>query len=438
MQIVQVGLSHQTAPVEVREQLALAESAIPDALGILCPDDGCGPGYALEGAILSTCNRLEVYAVTECADRGRQDLRDYVMRVTGTPQALFDVYLQVREGEAAISHLCDVACGLDSLVLGESQIQGQVADAYQMAMSHGAAGPVINALFRTALQAGKRARTETAINQHATSISHVAVELSLQIFDDLATKTALLVGAGEMAELAAKNLVDNGVGTLLVVNRSAGRAAGLAKEYGGEALGWDRLTQALWKSDIVISSTAAPHPILRRDIVSAAMRMRRNRPLFVIDIAVPRDVEPGVGKLTNVFLYDIDDLRQVLEANLEQRQREIPRVQSIVGEEVAGFLAWLRARGVVPTIVDLRKHVDGLREAELAWALNKLEGLSDQQRKVVLAFSQRLMNKILHEPTIRLKQQTNGREAYRYTEAVRDLFGIDDVERGPGQGGSNG
>jgi glutamyl-tRNA reductase len=438
MQILQVGLSHQTAPVEIREQLALSEAAIPDALDVLCLDNGCGPGYALEGAILSTCNRLEVYAVTECAHRGQQDLRTYLARVTGTPQTVFGAHLHAREGEAAVSHLCDVACGLDSLVLGESQIQGQVAEAYQMAMAHGAAGPVVNALFRTALQAGKRARTETAINQHATSISHVAVELALQIFDDLATKTALLVGAGEMAELAAKNLVDNGVGTLLVVNRSAGRAAGLAKEYGGEALGWDRLTQALWKSDIVISSTAAPHPILRHEPVSTAMHMRRNRPLFIIDIAVPRDVEPGVGKLTNVFLYDIDDLQQVLEANLEQRRREVPRVQSIIREEVAGFLAWFRAREVVPTIVDLRQHVDGLREAELAWALNKLEGLSDQQRNVVLAFSQRLVNKILHEPTVRLKHYANGREAYRYTEALRDLFGIDSRDAGSREEDSHG
>lgn len=431
MQILQVGLSHQTAPVEVREQVALSEAAAPDALHILCPDNGCGPGYALEGAILSTCNRLEVYAVTKCAERGLQDLRSYLTRVTGAPAAVFDGHLQARQGEAAVSHLCRVACGLDSLVLGESQIQGQVAEAHLTAMAHGAAGPVINTLFRTALRAGKRARTETAINRHATSISHVAVELALQIFDDLAAKTALLVGAGEMAELAARNLVDHGVGSLLVVNRSAGRAAGLAREYGGEALGWERLAQALWKSDIVISSTAAPHPILRRETVAAAMRMRRNRPLFVIDIAVPRDVEPGVGKLGNVFLYDMDDLQQVLAANMEQRRREVPRVQSIVDEEAAAFLTWLRARDVVPTIVDLRQHMEGLREAELAWALNKLEGLSDQQRNVVLAFSQRLVNKIMHEPTIRLKQQANGREAYRYTEAVRDLFGIGDGESGP-------
>jgi len=437
MQILQLGLSHQTAPVEIREQLALPETAVPGALRTLCPDNGRGPGYAREGVILSTCNRLEVYAIVECVNRGQEELRDYLARVTGTPRSLFDAHLQVREGETAITHICEVACGLDSMILGESQIIGQVGQAYQLAMAHGAAGPVINALFRAALQAGKRARTETAINEHATSISHVAVELALQIFDDLATKTVVLVGAGEMAELAAKNLVDNGVGNLLVVNRSKGRAATLAKQFGGEALGWDRLTQALWRSDIVVSSTAAPHAILRPDMVAAAMRLRRNRPLFLIDIAVPRDVDPAVGELTNVFLYDIDDLQRVVAANLEQRQREIPRVQAIICQEVAAFLAWFRARDVVPTIVDLRQHMDGICESELAWAMNKLEGLSEKDRNVVLALGKRLVNKILHQPTVRLKQHANSREAYRYTEALRDLFGIDDGCR-PEEGGARG
>jgi glutamyl-tRNA reductase len=438
MQILQVGLSHQTAPVEIREQLALPEAAIPEALRMLCPDNGCAPGYALEGALLSTCNRLEIYAVVERADCGGEDIREYLARVSETPRSVFDPHLQMREGEAVVAHLCEVACGLDSMVLGESQIQGQVTQAHQLAIAHGAAGPVVNALFRAALQAGKRARTETAINEHATSISHVAVELALQIFDDLTAKTVVLVGAGEMAELAAKNLMDNGVGKLLVVNRSAGRAATLAKQFGGEALGWDRLTQALLRSDIVISSTAAPHAILRRETVAPAMRMRRNRPLFLIDIAVPRDIEPAVGDLTNVFLYDIDDLQQVLAANLEQRRREVPHVQAIVREEAAEFWAWLRARDVVPTIVELRQHLDGLREAELEWAMHKLEHLSDQERSVLLTFSRRLVNKILHEPTVRLKQHANGREAYRYTEAVRDLFGISDDESGLDEVGTHG
>lgn len=424
MQIIQVGLSHKTAPVEIREQLALSEAALPAALRTLCPENGSGPGYVLEGAILSTCNRLEVYATVDNVDQGQQDLRDYLARVSGMSGTILNPHLQVRQREVAVVHLCEVACGLDSMVLGESQIQGQVAEAYQLALAHGAAGAVINALFRTALQAGKRARTETDINQYATSISHAAVELALQIFDDLAPKSALLIGAGEMAELAAKNLVDHGVGRLVVVNRSPGRAANLAQQFGGKALGWDRLAQGLWSTDIVISSTAAPHAILRPDTVMTAMRMRRNRPLFIIDIAVPRDVEPAVGDLSNVFLYDVDDLQKVVDANLEQRRREIPRVQAIIRSEVADFMAWFRSLDAVPTIVDLRRHMDHIREAELQWAMQKLEHLPERERNVILAFSQRLVNKILHQPTVRLKQHANGREAYRYAEALRDLFAL--------------
>ncbi len=428
MQILQVGLSHQTAPVEIREQLALSEAAVPVALRTLCPNNGRDSGYALEGAVLSTCNRLEVYAVLESPSRSDGDIRDFLAAVSGASRMVFDPHLQVHEGEAAVTHLCEVASGLDSMVLGESEIQGQVAQAHQLALTHGAAGPVINALFRAAVRAGKRARTETAISEHATSVSHVAVELAAQIFDDLAQKRALLVGAGEMAELAAKNLVDNGVGSLLVVNRSPGRAAGLAKQFGGEALGWDHLTQALHQADIVISSTAAPHAILRSEAVADAMHMRRNRPLFIIDIAVPRDVEPAVGDLSNVFLYDIDDFQQVVEANLAQRRREVPRVEAIIRKEVADFLAWFRARDVVPTIVDLRQHIDSIRESELERILQKLEHLPEQERNAILSFSQRLVNKILHQPTVRLKEHANGREAYLYTEAVRDLFGISDSE----------
>jgi glutamyl-tRNA reductase len=433
MQILQVGLSHQTAPIEIREQLALSENSIPSVLRILCPNNGCGPAYALEGAILSTCNRLEVYAIVESTACGQEDLREYLSRVSDTPRVVFDPHLRFRQDEMAVEHLFAVACGLDSMVLGESQIQGQVSKAHQLALAHGAAGPIINGLFRTAVRAGKRARTETAINEHATSISHVAVELAAQIFDDLSTKTAVLIGAGEMAELAAKNLVDNGMGQLLVVNRSAGRAASLAKRFDGEALGWDHLAQALWRSDVVITSTAAPHAILRTDTVQAAMRMRRNHPLFIVDIAVPRDVEPSVGDLTNVFLYDIDDLQQVIASNLDQRRRQIPYVESIIREEVDGFLNWFRARDVVPTIVDLRQHMDIIREAEVEWAMQKLEHLSDQERSVVLNFSRRLVNKILHQPTVRLKQQGNGRQAYQYTEAVRELFGIKDDDPRSGE-----
>ena len=424
MNIIQIGLNHRTAPVEIREQVALSPAKIPTALQALHPENGHGPGDAQEGVLLSTCNRLEVYALVQDPAHGDRVLRGYLARVSSIPHSLLDPYLQVRHGQAAVKHLCKVACGVDSMVLGESQIQGQVIEAHELALAHGTAGTVLNALFRTAIQAGKRARTETAINEHATSISHVAVQLALQIFDNLADKVALLIGAGEMAELAAKNLVDHGVGSLLVLNRSPGRAANLARQFCGEVRGWDSLTRALWEADIVISSTAAPHAILHPDAVATAMQMRHNHPLFIIDIAVPRDVEPAVGALPNVFLYDIDDLKRVIDANLAQRQREIPRVQAIIQAEVVDFMLWYRALDVVPTVVDLRRHIEQIREMELERAMRRLENLSDQERNVIRAFSQRLVNKILHQPTARLKHHANGRDFYQYAEAVRDLFGL--------------
>ncbi len=424
MQITQIGLDHKTAPVQVRELLALPAARIPDALETLSASECAGSGYAQEGVLLSTCNRLEVYALVEDGPEGDGALREYLERISGVSRSQFDPHLQVRHGQAAAVHLCEVACGLDSMVLGESQIQGQVIEAHQMALAHGATGTVLSALFRTAIQAGKRARTETAISQHAVSVSHVAVELAGQIYDNLTDKVALLIGAGEMAELAAKNLVDHGIGSLLVVNRSAGRAAGLARQFGGEALGWDRLNRALLQADIVISSTAAPHAILRRDVVETAIQMRRNRPLFIIDIAVPRDVEPAVGGISNVFLYDIDDLQQVVDANLAQRQREIPRVKAIIKAKVSEFMAWYRTLDVVPTIVDLRRQVERIREMELERAMRRLGGLSDPERDVVRIFSQRLVNKILHQPTVRLKERANGCDSYYYVEALRELFGL--------------
>lgn len=424
MEIIQVGLNYKTAPVEIREHLTLSDTEIPGALRSLCHSDNCGRTSIREGAILSTCNRFEVYAATEDAERGGDEIKSLLGQVSGVSRSELEPYLQVLQGREVGDHLCEVACGLASMVLGESQIQGQVAKAHRLAVEHGAAGTVISALFRTALHAGKRARTETGINEHATSISHAAVELASQIFDDLGRKCALLVGAGEMAELAAKNLGDNGVGELLVVNRSLDRAVHLAEKFGGEALAWERLRQGLWHADIVISSTAAPQAVLTREIVGTAMHMRGNRPLFLIDIAVPRDIEPAVSELPNVFVYDIDDLQQVVDANLEQRRREIPRVKTIIEAEVADLIAWFHTLDVVPTIVELREQAERVREAELERALRRLENLSDQERNVIKMLSQRIVNKILHQPTIRLKQHANGREAYHYTETVRDLFGL--------------
>ena len=430
MQIIQVGLSHRTVPIEIRERLALSDTDVPAFLRALGAGRNGGTGAAQEGAILSTCNRLEVYATVEDPEQGQQAIRDSLADVSGLSRTALDPHLDTCQGAAAVEHLCEVACGLDSMILGEAQIQGQVAQAYQSALCHETAGTAIHALFRTALQAGKRARTETAIARHAASISHAAVELASQIFDDLAKESILLVGAGEMAELAAKNLVDHGVGRLVVVNRSADRAARLARQFGAEAVAWDRLPQALWEADIVITSTSAPQVILGTDLVSTVMHERRNRFLFIIDIAVPRDVAPAVGDLHNVFLYDIDDLQKVVDANLEQRRREVPRVRAIVKQEVADFMAWFRALDVVPTIVDLRNHVECIRDVEVQWAMGKLGHLTHQEQNIVLALSQRIVNKILHGPTIRLKEHANDNSAHGYAEAIRDLFGLSPARMG--------
>ena len=373
--------------------------------------------------MLSTCNRFEVYGAVEDVAQGQQLISTYLAKIGGVPGTQLAPHLQMRQDRAAITHLCQVASGMDSMILGEVQIQGQVAQAHQIALASGTAGMVVDAVFRTALRAGKRARSETNIARHAVSISHAAVELALQIFDDLTHASVLLIGAGEMAELAAENLVDRGVGKLTVVNRSVERAANLAERFGGRAVRWKHLGQALWDTDIVISSTSAPHAVLTADMVSSAMRLRHNRYLLIIDIAVPRDVEPAVGDLVNVYLYDIDSLQQVVDANLEQRKREVPRVQAIIDQEVDAFVAWFRALDVVPAIVDLRNHIEGIREAETRWALGKLGHLSDRERKVVLALSRRIVNKILHHPTVRLKEHAGSLD-HQYVAVLRELFGL--------------
>lgn len=424
MQIINVGLNHKTAPVEVREKLAFTSSDLPHALAHLPVDNGHGPGYVLEGVILSTCNRLEVYALVEDPDRGQEDVARFLSDIRSLPRQTFSDSLTAHSEEKAVFHLCAVACGLDSMILGEPQILGQVVEAHQLALQHGAAGAVMAALFRQALRAGKRARTETAISQHAVSVSHAAVELAKRIFGDLSCCQVLLIGAGEMAELAAKNLAANGTKGLSVINRSRGRAQRLADQVGARALGWERITQALWNVDIVISSTSAPQAIIHPDTVREAMLMRHNRPLFFIDIAVPRDVDPAVGDLPDVFLYNIDDLQAVVQTNLAHRRREIPKVEAIINQEMAAFMSWFRALDVVPTIVELRQHAESIRRAELEKALRRLEDLSDRERNIIQALTRGIVNKILHQPTIHLKEYANSRDGYRYTEAVRDLFGL--------------
>jgi len=425
--IVSVGLNHKVAPVEVREKLSFSPASLPDALTRLRPPESCP--YVPEGVILSTCNRLEIYALAPGVDEGQEKICCFLEDCHDRPQETFRPYLYSYADEQAVTHLFNVAAGLDSMVVGENQILGQVTNAMEQALSCGAAGKVLAALFRRAIETGKRARTETRISYGAVSVSHVAVELAHRIFGDLSHCQILLVGAGEMAELAARTLVTYGAGSLSILNRTRERAEQLAVEYDAQALGWGQLEEALWWADIIITSTGAPHAIFRPDNVRQATSIRHDRPLFFIDIAVPRNVDPNVERLDNVYLYDIDDLESVIEASLAERRREMPRVEQIVQEQRASFMGWFQSLDVVPTIVALRKQVETMRQAELERALHRLDNLSERDHEVIQALTKRIVNKILHHPMVRLKEHASQQNGYAYAEVVRELFDLD------GQGG---
>ena len=429
MRVFYIGLNHRTAPVEIRECLALAPTEL-DAL--LAELTRCGDAESpiLETIVLSTCNRFEAYAVAHDCDLAAARVLTAIERARNLSQAELSHYL-VREHDAtAAAHLCAVASGLDSMVLGEAQILGQVAEAHDAAISDGCAGPVLSSLFRKAIECGKRARSETAIGKHATSVSHVAVELSKQIFGALADQPILVVGAGEMAELAARNLLDNGATSICVINRSQGRAERLAQQLGGTATAWEDLALALERANIVLCSTGAPQAIIGAEMVRKVMVRRRNRPLFLIDVAVPRNVAPEVGQLPNVYLYDIDDLQVVVERNLVQRQREIPPVQAIIEETTAEFMDWLNSLEVVPTIRDLRSMASAICDAETARTLRRLKNLDAREEQLVRALGKSIVNKLLHNPTIQLKKLAASGDGYQHASVLRGLFGLASRGRG--------
>lgn len=423
--IVLVGLNHKVAPVEVRERLAFGGSGLKDALGLFQSHDGACHPYGAEGVILSTCNRLEVYTLASCGSEGQDAVCRLLEDCHGESRDSFLPHLYTSTNEEAARHLFSVAAGLDSMVLGEHQILGQVTEAMETALSEKAAGKVLSSLFRHAIEAGKRARTETAISEGTTSISHVAVELARKIFGDLRACRVLLIGAGEMAETAARVLVESGVESVSILNRTEERAERLASQFEAQAFGWEELEQALVWADIVISSTAAPHAIIRPNQVRRANLKRRHRPLFLIDIAVPRDVDPGVSRIDSVYLYDIDDLEAVVENSLAERRREVPKVQTIVEEAEREFMAWYRSLDVVPTIVDVRKQAHWMREVEVEKALRRLPDLSSDEQEIVRAMAKRIVNRLLHHPTICLKEHASCSDGYQYAEVARDLFGVD-------------
>jgi glutamyl-tRNA reductase len=352
---------------------------------------------------------------------------DFLGHACAVSPDLFREHLYISHDEAAVRHLFRVAAGLDSMVLGEPQILGQITQAYEAALSQGAAGTVLAALFRAAIHTGKRARAETAIGVNPSSISSVAAALAAQLLGDLSERQVLLIGAGEMGAIAVRALQRRGVSRIVVANRTYKNAEQLAKAWDGQAITFQQLPEALAAADIVISSTGAPHTILNRELLEPAMAVRPNRPLFILDIAVPRDIDPNVTEIPHVHLCDIDDLQSQAEDNVRERTSEIPRVEAILAQEVAGFLDWLASLDVVSTITDLRRQIEDVRQRELERLFNRLD-LDVHERELIATMSHRLINKILHEPTLRLKQEAANGNGAIYISTMRQLFLLDKVD----------
>ena len=418
-----VGVNYRSAPVELREKIVVSDQELPAALETL--------GH---GVILSTCNRIEVYQVSDAP--ALQSAADYLRErcADADPEAHPHIYHLL--GADAARHLYDVAAGLDSMVLGEPQILGQIRTALEAAEEAGTAGAVLSHVFRDAIRVGRRARAETFIGHHAVSISYAAVELAKKVFGKLHGCRALVVGAGEMGELTVKTLVDHGVGSVAVVNRTLENAAALARRFDGAAASLDDLVTALEASDIVISSTDAPGYVIRQNDVQQAVQRRGGRPLFIIDIAVPRDVDPTSRALSGVFLYDIDDLQTLCEMNLEQRRREAQSVRRIIEDETARFARWWRTRQVIPTVMALRTRAEQARQEELAEALAKLEHLSEADQAIVADLSRAIVQKLLHQPTVRLKELAGDQLADGSTlDLAHALFGLSALEKPPSNSG---
>ncbi|PLY01195.1 MAG: glutamyl-tRNA reductase [Desulfuromonas sp.] len=417
MNVVIVGLSHKTAPVEIREKVAFSPTAMEQPLHTLVelPDVN-------EGVIVSTCNRVELYAVSRNPDAAEQQLRRFFSSWHELDPEELEKHLYAFQGEEAIRHVYRVSASLDSMVIGEPQILGQIKTAYGYATEFKTAGIILNRLLHKAFSVAKRVRNETEIASNAVSVSFAAVELARKIFDTLEDKTVLLIGAGEMCELAAKHFVTSGVPRVLVTNRTLERAEKLAEEFNGRAIPFETFPDQLDQADIVLTSTGAPDYILSRTQVDETLKRRRNRPMFFIDIAVPRDIDPAVNKLANVYLYDVDDLQGVVQANLKQRQKEAKKAEAIIDDEIGQFYKWLSELDIVPTIVALRKQFDEIRRQELEKTLSKNSAFGDTERKALEGLTNAIINKLLHVPIPNLKRSQDDPGGDTYVDAVRALF----------------
>ena len=419
MDLIVVGLNHQTAPIEVRERLAINEPALPHALEELRLRDHH------EAAILSTCNRTEIYSASS-PDRTAESVIEFLSEYHGLPREGFENHLYTHIADSAALHLHRVACGLDSLVLGEPQILGQVREAFKASAAAGLIGPVLDSLFRSSIASGRRARTETGIGQGGFSVGHAALDLARSIFGSLKDASVLILGAGKMSELTARHLMRDCIKLVMVANRTFEKAAAIAERFGGQAIKYDEFEDRLALADIVICSTASPTPVVRRDTVAHAVRKRRGRPLFIIDTALPRDVEASVGDLDNVFLYDLDDLQEVVSDMARERQAEAEQAEAIAREETLRFLAWRQSLEAVPVLTGIKKKHEEIRLAELQRLRNQLPGLSEEVWTKIETATRSMINRITRDPVDVLKSAASGESDSEIDllEAAKHLFAI--------------
>ena len=422
MHIMVVGLNYKTAPVEIRERLTFNPSQISDAMNQLKDKKSI-----LENVIISTCNRTEIYAVVDQLHTGRYYIKDFLSEWFQIEKEEFSPYLFIYEQEYAIEHLFNVACGLNSMVLGETQILGQVRTSFLEAQEQQTTGTVFNQLFKQAVTLAKRAHSETEIGANAVSVSYAAVELAKKIFGSLENKHVLILGAGKMGELAIQNLHANGASKVTVINRTFEKAMDLAGRYDGQAKTLQELQSALTEADILISSTGAKDFVVTKAMMAGVEKMRKGKPLFMVDIAVPRDLDPAIAEMDNVFLYDIDDLEGIVEANLQERKKAAETIQLMIEKEIVEFNQWLNLLGVVPVISALREKALAIQAETMTSIERKLPNLSEREKKVLNKHTKSIINQLLKDPILQAKEMAGRKDADKSLELFMKIFNIEEL-----------
>lgn len=420
MHVLTVGLSHKTAPVELREKLSISSEQQEEVLTKILKISS-----VKEVVVVSTCNRTEFYCLALDSEKASDDI---IRFISSYYKADFDKIreaIYIIHAKEAIRHLFHVASSLDSMIVGEAQILGQVKEAYKCALELGATESIFNRLFREAITIGKRVRTETEIGENAVSISYAAVELAKKIFGNLTGKTAMIIGAGKMSEITAKHLVSSGIKKILIANRTYERSVELSKNINGTAIPFEDLNESIADADVILSSTGAPNIIITKKSMVEAMKKRKNKPVFLIDIAVPRDIDPEINDLYNAYLYDIDDLHGIVDSNIEARGIEADKAQVIIEDHVEDFVKWMSTLEVVPTITALRNKADEICKNEVEKALSRLDSSDEKSQEVVNSMARAIANKLLHEPIVRIKQLAGNGESYTYVESLQELFNLD-------------